>query len=253
MLEYNPAAIFALFSGGDGSLGATAWAMANVPNCQVAHIVTGIGIKRTTAFVQDTCAREGWPLTIIRAKEDCGNDYREIVKKHGFPGPASHRYMYVWLKERSINELVRRNKRERGDKVALLTGICHDDSVRRTGYGGHQIQQHGAKLWVNHMYWAGKSWMHQYILDRGLPRNPIAELLGMSGECLCGAFASPGELELIRMADPETADEIEDIQREVREAGWSWGWGCRPPEPRDDRTPDMFMPMCVGCLKEQAA
>src|SRR5690242_16990770 len=78
-MKYRPVAIFALFSGGNGSLAATHWAMNNVPGCQVAHIDTGIGMPQVQAFVRETCDREGWPLTVIRAKEDCGQDYDEIV------------------------------------------------------------------------------------------------------------------------------------------------------------------------------
>lgn len=251
-LAHKPVAIFALFSGGNGSLAATHWAMSNVPGCRVAHINTGIGIPRTSEYVRETCVREGWPLTEIRAKEDCGQDYDRIVLEHGFPGPASHRYMYVQLKERAIEELVRRNKRKRSDKVMLLTGICHDDSQRRSGYGGREITFRKAQMWVNHMYWAGANWMHHYVNKVGIPRNPVAAELGMSGECLCGSFAEEGELAVVRMVCPATASRLDRLQEQVRFAGHHWGWEERPPAERDDKlTPDLFSPMCVNCLKSQ--
>jgi hypothetical protein len=250
-LEHKPVATFALFSGGDGSLAATHWAMNNVRGCQVAHIDTGIGIPAAQAFVRETCAREGWPLTVIRAKEDCGQDYDQIVLEHGFPGPASHGKMYIRLKERGIEELVRRNKKKYSrQKVMLLTGICHDDSVRRSGYGDAVITANKAQLWVNHMYWRGATWMHHYVQSADIPRSPVACELGMSGECLCGAFAGKGELALVRLVAPEIAERIERLQVKVREAGHAWGWEDKPPKERaDKRTIDMFM--CRGCLKEQ--
>lgn len=248
--EYRPLATFALFSGGDGSLAATHWAMNNVPGCQVAHINTGIGIPRTSEYVRETCAREGWPLTEIRAKEDCGQDYDEIVIEHGFPGPGSHSLMYRRLKERAIEELVRRTKTKRRDKVMLLTGICHDDSARRSGYGGREITTKGAQLWVNHKYWAGQSWTHHYLVRANIPRNPVAIELGMSGECLCGAFASKGELRIVKRVCPMTAARIEDLQRRVHNRH-PWGWEDRPPKERDTRTIDMFQPMCRNCLKSE--
>lgn len=251
-LEYKPVAIFALFSGGNGSLAATHWAMNNVPGCQVAHINTGIGIPATREFVRETCAREGWRLTEMRAKEDCGQDYEAIVRKHGFPGPASHRFMYVQLKERSIDALVRQTKTHPRDKVMFLTGICHDDSQRRSGYGGKEITHHGAQMWVNAMYWAGASWMSAYVDRVGIPRNPVAASYGMSGECLCGAFAKPGELAILRHTCPASAARIERLQDEVRAAGFPWGWEEAPPRERDDKlTPDLFSPMCVNCLKSE--
>jgi hypothetical protein len=251
-LAHKPVAIFALFSGGDGSLAATHWAMNNVPGCQVAHINTGIGIERTRLFVRETCLREGWPLTEIRAKEDCGQDYDKIVMKYGFPGPAMHYLMYRLLKERGIEKLVRDQKTKRSDKVLLFTGICHDDSKRRSGYGGKEITFKGAQMWVNHMYWASNSWGHHYINRVGIPRSPVAIELGMSGECLCGAFASKGELALVRRVCPATADRIERLQVQAEEAGVHCRWEERPPKRRDDAaTPDLFSPLCVHCLKSE--
>jgi len=250
-LGYNPRAVFALLSGGDGSLAATHWAMKNIPGCQVAHINTGIGIERTRNFVRETCEREGWQLTEIRAREDCGQDYDEIVRKYGFPGPAQHQKMYIQLKERAIEELVRRNKAGRFDKIMLLTGICHDDSRRRTGYGGKEITFNGAQMWVNHMYWMGQSWAHHYLREAGIPRNPVAVELGMSGECLCGAFADKGELAIVRRVCPIVAARIEGLQQEVRDLH-PWGWEDRPPKERDDKlTIEMFSPMCDNCLKSE--
>lgn len=252
-LEHKPVAIFALFSGGNGSLAAAHWAMNNIPGCQVAHIVTGIGIKRTRQYVQDTCAREGWPLTEIRAKEDCGQDYDQIVLQHGFPGPASHRYMYIRLKERAIEELVRRNKRKGSrEKVMLLTGICHDDSQRRSGYGGKEITFNKAQMWVNALYWAGSTWMHHYVNRVGIPRNPVAEEIGMSAECGCGAYAGKGELAIWRASCPAFGARIDRLQKEAKLRGVHCNWEERPPRDRDDtETPDLFTPMCVNCLKSQ--
>lgn len=250
-LAHNPIAIFALFSGGDGSLAATHWAMSNVPGCEVLHIDTGIGIARTRQFVRETCDREGWPLTVIRAKEDCGQDYDEIVAGHGFPGPASHSLMYRRLKERCIEHVVRQRKVARMDKVMLLTGICHDDSQRRSGYGGREITFKGAQMWVNHLYWAGQSWREQYVSSVGISRNPVSCELGMSGECGCGAFANPGELAIWRRVEPAFGERIDRLQDRARAAGLPCKWDDRPPKERDTATPDFFSPMCVNCLKSQ--
>lgn len=251
-LGHKPVAAFALFSGGDGSLAASHWAMNNVPNCQVAHVDTGIGIARTQQFVRETCEREGWPLTVIRAKEDCGQDYDKIVLKYGFPGPAQHNAMYAQLKERAIRKLVRDHKTNRRDKVMLLTGICHDDSAVRSGYSEALIAFNGAQMWVNAMYWAGASWMHRYVNSVGIARNPVAHELGMSGECLCGAFASKGELAIVKRVCPDVGARIERLQERARFVGVHCKWEDRPPRTRDDKiTEDMFMPMCRGCLKSQ--
>jgi len=63
-----------------------------------------------------------------------------------------------------------------------------------------------------------------------VPFNSVSDALGMSGECLCGAFAPKGELDRIRIWYPNTAAEIDNLEIEVRAAGHKepfciWGHG----------------------------
>ena len=151
--EHNPVALRVGFSGGRDSLAITHWMMTHYPETQVFHCNTGIGIERTREFVRQTCKDYGWPLIEIRAKEDCGQDYDAIVKSHGFPGPDGHRYMYSLLKERPIRKLVRDAKagHKRRDCVLIAAGVRHDESVRRMGYGGQEVNRQGGQLWVTEM------------------------------------------------------------------------------------------------------
>jgi len=244
----EPIAAYACFSGGDDSLVSVHWTMNNIPNCKVLHINTGIGIEATRRFVRDTCYREKWPLIEIRAKEDCGQDYDEMVLKNGFPGPPMHARMYQRLKERPIRVAVKKAKKHRLDKVILSTGLRHDESMRRMGYGGREIDFVGSQMWCNFLYWKPKSWFMEYIAKYKLPRNPVSEILGMSGECLCGAFAAKGEKGLIRIVCPDTADRIERLEVAAGLLGHTWGWEDRPT--KKGRVPRIAPgPLCVGCGK----
>lgn len=246
-LTYKPRAVYVGFSGGDDSLCTAHWMMNNVPQCQVFHANTGIGVEKTREFVRATCKKHGWPLHELRAKEDCGQDYDQLVIERGFPGPAMHRKMYSRLKERCVEKLVRESKKNWKDKILIATGLRHDESARRAGYAGREINFKGAQMWVNPMYWVSKSLMMNYIKFHGLQRNPVSELLGMSGECLCGAYAHAGEKALVRIVDPATADRIEALEVKVRAAGYSWGWEEKPPSRRAPKA--FFGPFCVGCEK----
>lgn len=187
-------------------------------------------------------------------------DYEDIVRKYGFPGPSQHQAMYIQLKERAIELLVRREKASRNDpqtrrygKVMLCTGIRHDESKNRMGYGGREVRKRGGQLWVNHLYWKNQAWFWQYARARNLPRNPVRELLGISAECLCGAHAGKGEKALIRLACPHTADRLDYLESVARKCGHSWGWGSggppqSPPE-KDPNQQDLWMPLCAGCGK----
>ncbi len=249
MLSYKPRACFVGFSGGDDSLATTHYIMRAVPNCTVLHINTGIGIEATRKFVRETCWQQGWPYLEVRAKEDCGQDYEQIVKKWGFPGPSRHQQMYIQLKERCIEHVTRTHKKLHKDKIAFMTGVRKDESTRRMRYTGREITFRGAQLWVNPLYHYTKSNFMEYIKLHKLRRNPDSEVLGMSGECLCGAFAHAGEKALIRIVCPATADRITRLEAEVKALGFNWGWEDRPPRKKKEANGEKFMPLCVGCEK----
>lgn len=251
-LDYKPVAVFVGYSGGDDSLATAHWAMTNVPSCEVVHFNTGIGIEATRDHVRKVCAEFGWPLTEVRAKEDCGQDYDAYVKKWGFPGPPLHQRFYNRLKGRCAEKVVRDRKRFRSrEKVLFLTGIRHDESVRRMAYGGREVNHVGSQIWANPLYWRSKSWFMDYIREHNLPRNPVSEALGMSGECLCGAFAHKGEKALVRIVCPRTADRLDRLEAEVRALGFTWGWEDGPPKAPKVKLLKAapFMPTCQGCEK----
>jgi len=252
---YAPIKWFVGFSGGNDSLTVTHWMMENMPGAVAFHANTGIGVEKTREFVRDTCRDRGWPLIEIRAKEDCGQDYDQLVLERGFPGPAHHKKMYARLKERCVEKLVRDTKKHRMDKVAIVTGIRHDESQVRAGYAGREINRTGAQVWQNPLYWWGKGDFHRYLKANDLQTNPVSDMLGMSGECLCGAFAHKGEKEMIRLVDPGVVDRIESLERQCLAKGMTWGWEQQPPD--GGWNPDQGMmdfeaeqPMCVGCGKK---
>jgi 3'-phosphoadenosine 5'-phosphosulfate sulfotransferase (PAPS reductase)/FAD synthetase len=163
-----------------------------------------------------------------RAK-DCGQDYDALAMRYGFPGPGQHGTMYIRLKERPLDALVRSQKRHRRDRLILSTGARSSESKRRIGHV-QPMRRDGVKVWVNPLH----DWLKFECLDLiaalGIPRNPVVELIHMSGECLCGAFAEPGELNEIALWYPQTATHIRQLEAAVAAAGIAaCKWGERPP------------------------
>lgn len=250
LADHSPVAIRVGLSGGGDSVATTDWMMENVPGCIPFHCNTGIGIERTREFVRDLCSDRKWPLIEIRAKEDCGQDYDEIVLREGFPGPFSHRFMFTQLKERAIRRIVAVAKSNRRDRVLIASGVRHDESVRRMGYAGAEVTRKGSQVWASPIYWWSGTVRDAYIKTRGLPTNPVSAMLGMSGECLCGAFAHKGEKQLVKLVCPATYERICALEQRALAAGFTWGWEGKPPDGgRDKRQISMFMPLCVGCEK----
>lgn len=259
--EHQPVAVFGAFSGGNDSIVVTHFACSEVKGCRALHINTGIGIPATREHAREVAADRGWNLW----EEATPISYDDLVLGRikgymgGFPGPAMHRVMYRELKERAIRAVVRKCKegRARTGRVMLVSGIRHDESQVRSGKK-EVVFRVDAITWVNPFYHATYDHFAEYRQRFDLPRNPVKDQVGISGECLCGSFASPGELCLIRKACPKTAGQIESLEHRARAAGFLWGWGERPPQWwLDERRGQGLLfplappvgPMCNSCEK----
>jgi 3'-phosphoadenosine 5'-phosphosulfate sulfotransferase (PAPS reductase)/FAD synthetase len=238
---HRPTHLFGLFSGGHDSLCATHVASQHPLFNGAVHINTGIGVDATNQFVVDTCRREGWALKQYLPPVA----FDDIVLKHGFPGPGGHFFMYIRLKERCLRQLVRDHKRDRNDRIMLVSGVRIEESARRMGHD-ETVYREGAKVWVAPILNWSSDDKNDYIEAQGLPRNPVVGALCMSGECLCGAFARPDEMVEIETFYPETARRIRDLEARAREVGVHARWGTRPPrEPKEER--QLSLPLCHSC------
>lgn len=253
-LENDVSHAFILTSGGNDSI-VPLHIFKNDPRITAAvHIDTGIRVPETEDHVRKTCDLFKLKLLVYRAVENIRSDgtpdpqiYEEIVKQYGFPGPSQHMIMYSKLKERQVRRLVRDHKVDK-KRIMLITGVRKSESNRRNR-NVKEIQRDGTQLWVAPVSNWLDSDMAVYRRHFDLPKNPIAENLGMSGECLCGAYAKPGELERIRKFYPETALKIEEIQRN---SGCPWAWEEKPTAAQSRLMKDLVssknLHLCTSCI-----
>lgn len=211
------------------------------------HANTTIGVEETRQFVRDTCKEWGLPLM----EEHPPVSYRELVLEQGYPGPGHHYKMYQRLKERCLRQarkkLVTRPRKER---VIFLAGRRRSESARRAMVP--EMEREGSTVWVSPLVnWRAEDMAMYRSMNPDIPRNPVAEKLGMSGECLCGAFAQPGELDRIREHFPDVAAEIDSLEAEVQAKGTiperrcQWGWGAY--KDHKTSTKPKTGPMCSSC------
>lgn len=238
--------VFALFSGGHDSLCSTHLAMETFPMRGVIHVNTGIGIEETRDFVRQTCAARDWELFELHSP----HAYEDLVlERGGFPsGPRSHNSMYWYLKEMPLRDFVQSRKSKRSDRIGLVTGIRQQESQRRMAAKMAQpVYRDGAYLWLNPILDWSQSDKNRYMKKHDLPRNPVADLLHRSGECLCGALARREELVEIEHWYPEVGKRIRALEQTCRNAGIEeCFWAMRSPVSKDqlELVPG---PMCVGC------
>jgi 3'-phosphoadenosine 5'-phosphosulfate sulfotransferase (PAPS reductase)/FAD synthetase len=220
---HGPSGVYGMFSGGHDSLVATHLASQHPRFRAAVHINTGIGIEETREYVRETCRRMGWPLIELKPPSET---YEELVLRHGFPGPMGHGMMYRRLKEKAVYNLTRDHKAHRGDRLALVAGIRRSESQRRRARGETDVKR--AQVWVSPLVnWTTRD-RDDYIEAKALPRNPVVAALHMSGECLCGAYAKPGELREIEFWYPAAAAAIRRLEAVVEAQGrrfCRWGHG----------------------------
>ena len=256
--EHKCASIIGMMSGGHDSL-VSCHIVAQHPSFDfIAHINTGIGIEETRQYARDVCDDMGWQMKEFKAA-DCGQSYRDIVIEHGFPGPFAHRMMYSRLKERPIRQMCRDYGMSKTNRPLLTTGIRRSESRRRMGR--RDTTREGNRVWCNPISEMTDDQKWKYIEDHNLPKNPIALKLCMSGECLCGAFAHPGELAELKEIAPDSYSEIMAIEAEVRSGGLPWGWQDSGPPNwyKEEKQGQEFMfdmrdelrPLCSDCELRQ--
>lgn len=251
--------MFPLFSGGHDSLVACHLASQH-PRFErrVHHINTGIGAAATRVFVDEVCRELGWELAVYKSD----NTYEQFVRDRGFPGPGMHQWVYLRIKDRCIRQMVK------GRRIALITGCRRQESARRMGHveplkigqiekrntPTGEIERHVEK----NRYWSAPcfDWSSEeqlaYMEHHDLPKSPMKLAMGMSGECSCGSFASPGELARLRVHAPDVAAEIDRLAAIAKSLGKHCVWGTRPPGQKGIVTAQTG-PLCNSCDLRAAA
>jgi len=248
-LEYGPACVLGLFSGGHDSVTSTHIAAQHPAFRGVLHVNTGIGIEETREYVRQICHDQGWPLIEEHAPDGW---YEQNCLAKGMPGgPIQHGLMYQRLKDDQVRCVVRRYQRRRGDTVGLVTGVRLHESERRMRVHPEPVRRERAQLWINPILdWTAAD-VNAYMAEHAIPRNPVVDKLHRSGECLCGALADPAELEWVAYWYPEVAARIRALELACFEKGLSYRWGTKPSQSIDPNQP--MLPLCADCPTRWAA
>lgn len=237
----------ALCSGGRESTVAAHVSIRWGPCDIMAYLDTGTGAEANKRYVERLADTLGVTLFTIRTPED----YGDLVRTHGFPGPSQHGKMYTALKERQIGRLATlTNGRGNSSDLHLWTGVRLRESRQRMQHVS-RMQEADRWTWVAPIYNWTTDEVRQYHERMNLPTNHLWSTLGRSGDCFCGAFGSPEEL-----IDAEAAgctrlvDQLRNLESEIDRPDETGRWGhggMTEPEKRASRIDDKQMLLCSTC------
>jgi len=202
----------AMFSGGYDSLVATHYTMEKLDADCVLHINTKTGLKQNQDFVESVCGTFGWDLEIVTPNKTL----TEFSKEWGFPKAPAHSWIYRYLKEHPLSSFVTRLE---ADKPRMYTGVRKSESSRRMENVSAETQEmwNGRWLWEAPIADFTEKDVEDYIIKNGLPRSPVVETIGRSGECFCGAYADRfDELLTLQENYPDHYEWIMNVEEEVQ-------------------------------------
>lgn len=216
------------------------------------HANTGTGIEATRQHVRATA--HAWAKLLIEVHPKPGEGYWDLVRgtvmarsrasgelvqawPGGFPGSAAHATMYQRLKERGLEQVPHHFgiSRSLTDQVVFIAGRRRPESKRRATVP--HFEREGTTFWVSPLAIWHKADLRAYrLLHADVPLNPVAQKLGMSGECGCLSNAAGDERRHWFDAYPDdpfilVVQAMEDELRsrpDIPEHRKTWGWGSDP-------------------------
>ena|SRR3990167_4955101 len=219
---------YALYSGGKDSTSVAQYLSENDRLLGVVTFDTGINTPDWFEFVRETSRQRHWPIEIYKTPAN----YDTLVLKYGFPGPAMHGMFMNYLKGRCVRLFKRQHP-----KAVLASGVRSDESMRRWRNTKEWSDFEGVKVWAPLFQWTTERVWH-YFNEHGFERSPAYQSLCISGDCLCGAYATKLERAAISAFYPTVDERLVRLEKQTRGL---WGWGAS----KQKKNP--MGPLCVDC------
>jgi len=229
-LHLPPQPVYALFSGGKDS-----FACAKVLELQgllrgVVMLDTGISVPEWKESCIKQCRKQLWEPIIIPTPIR----FEWFVWKYGFPGPQGHRYAMNYLKGRAVRQFKARYKNE-----SLASGVRTQESGRRKLSSKPISLFEGVTVYAPIIEWTDKM-VWEFVREHEYERPESYSKLGISGDCLCGAFAREDEHLALKTHYPECYQRIQKLERECLKSPVNlgsrcfWGWATLTDEQHPD-------------------
>lgn len=230
------AGVVGMFSGGNDSTTVVHMHRSELTHVGMAN--TLVGIEQTRQYVRDAAAAMNLPL-VEKSSPRWEDSYEAHVLDHGFPGRGKHPLIYQRIKQRAFRAirshvLTEQGLTGRSGRVVLVMGRRRTESEKRADVP--ELERDGSMVYASTIVNWTKLDLNTYRLMAGdVPRNQVSDLVHMSGECLCGCYAKPGERDMISQFYPEpftgVIDRLQDAIRDrddIPGYAKTWGWSADP-------------------------
>jgi 3'-phosphoadenosine 5'-phosphosulfate sulfotransferase (PAPS reductase)/FAD synthetase len=233
LLQSKEQKFWSLFSGGKDSI-ATAYYLAETGRLSgLVFLQTGIGTHDILPHVRRVAEEFDWSLEIYQTDYK----YEDLVLKYGFPSAeGSHQWFMSYLKGRGVRQF---RKAHPGEMLA--SGVRIQESNRRGQNAKESGEWEGVKLYAPLLKWTTEQ-VWKYVREAELPISPCYQALHFSGDCLCGAYAEPNEMELLRAFYPTEYQRLQTLENRLKGLDLRCKWGGANVK-GTDQTLD-----CWGCI-----
>jgi len=132
--------------------------------------------------------------------------FTNLVLEHGFATKGSHRIWMGYLKFQSWFYFMRDYVRTvKGENAGFISGVRKSESKQRKDikkYTRSPVDKNATMVFIKPFLYKDGRQLWDYFLDNKLEKTPTYEWLNRSGECYCGAYTEPWDLQMMKTHDP---------------------------------------------------
>jgi len=233
--KYDLDTLYVLYSGGKDSVCVVHYIAKNYPKLFKGTVFTNVGLsaQATRKFVLSYCKKMNWPLDMTWAHADRERFYN-IAMRWGFASPGNHRIWMGYLKQHTWYYFLKERIAE-GKKCAFISGVRKKESDPRNKfrkYTKKPVDVNATQVYIKPFLYKNGIQLWEYFNKNELEKTPVYEWLNRSGECHCGAFAEPWDLQMLKIHDPFAFESIKWLEKEIdlhgsKEAKLRNKWGTK--------------------------